>query len=121
MNAKAKFLANEKRDELFAAAGWRSVVSGRPLSEGVPQLAHRIAKTRNRLEMFGDEVMNHPLNLVPVLDLRENDSCNIGGQKLQAEALISKIIKINTGREPMPDLREYYHELRGEFRDRCNP
>jgi len=115
MNQLAKFRANERRDELFAAADWLSVVSGEPLRSGIPQLAHRVARTRNNLAKFGTEVIDHNLNLVPVRDLKENDRCNIGNRPLEANELLQRIIRINTGRESMPSLREYYEGLRREF------
>jgi len=115
MNQLAKFRANERRDELFAAADWRSVVSGEPLRSGVPQLAHRVARTRNHLDKYGTEVIDHDLNLVPVRNLTENDRCNIGNRPVEANELLQRIIRINTGREAMPSLREYYASLRREF------
>lgn len=118
MTGRQKLAAEEQRQELFAAAGWCSVVSGEPLRSGVPMLAHRVAKTVAALRTWGSEVINHPLNLVPVRDLRENDLCNIGNQKLKAKALLERIVRIHTGRESMPDLREHFEELRAEFRER---
>lgn len=115
MTARAKQAANDLRDQLFEAAGWRSVVSGLPLREGTPQLAHRIAKTQSSLGKYGSEVISHPLNLVPVRDLKENDACNIGNRPVDREALAGRIIRILTGRESMPDMAEEYRELREKF------
>ena len=115
MNAKAKFLANERRDELFASAEWKSVVSGRWLREGIPQLAHRVARTKSHIEKWGDEVVNHPLNMVPVLDLNENAACNLAKRRAEAHALMERIIRITTGRESEPDMSHEYAELRRQF------
>lgn len=116
MTEKQRFEANEQRDKLFAAAEWRSVVSGEPLRSGVPMLAHRVAKTVAALRIWGPEVINHPLNLVPVRDLKENDLCNIGNQKVKANALLERIVRIQTGRESMPDLGDYYRAVGQEVR-----
>lgn len=115
MTTKQKFLANEQREDLFRAAEWLCVVSGRPLRSGMPQLAHRVARTKARLEKYGSEVIDHPLNLVPVRGLRENDACNIGNRPAEARALLDRIIKIITGRESEPDMRKEYEILREQF------
>lgn len=115
MTTKQKFLANEQREELFRAADWLCVVSGRSLRSGLPQLAHRVAQTKARLETYGPEVINHPLNLVPVCGSRENDACNIGNRPAEARALLDRIIKIITGRESEPDMRKEYEILREQF------
>lgn len=113
MNARQKFEAEEKRLELFVAAGWRCVVCNGAMF--TPQLAHRCAKTRARLDTFGDAVVHHPLNLVPVCSLKCNDRANIGNQREPARQLMDRIIRITTGRESMPSMAEYYAELREEF------
>lgn len=117
MRDRDKVAANDKREALFAAADWRSVVSGEPLRSGVPQLAHRVARTRNRLEKYGPEVLNHVLNLVPVRDLEENDRCNIGNRPVEANALLQRIIRVVTGVEPEPNMRAEYAALREEFEE----
>lgn len=118
MTQRQKFDANERREYLFECADWISVVSGNPLRTGVPQLAHRVARTKSALETWGSDVIDHPLNLVPVRSLSENDACNIGNQKIKAKALLERIVRIQTGGESMPDLREHYSDLRAEFQER---
>lgn len=115
MTNRDKMRANEQREWLFECAQWCSVVSGRPLREGVPQLAHRVARTKAAIAKWGTEVIDHPLNLVPVCNLRENDRCNIGNQPIPARDLLARIVRITTGRESMPNLADYYAELRAEF------
>lgn len=115
MTQKAKFEANEKREELFEAADWLSVVSGQSLRSGVPMLAHRVARTKSALKTWGSEVIDHPLNLVPVRDLKENDRCNIGNRPAEAFALLNRISLVVSGREHEPDMREEYMVLREEF------
>ena len=114
MNQRAKFRAEEQREGLFAACEYSCVVCGEHLGY-VAQLAHRAAKTKARLDKFGEEVIHSPLNLVPVCSLKCNDRCNIGNRPLEANDLLQRIIRINTGREAMPSLREYYEGLRREF------
>ena len=114
MNQRAKFEALEQRNRLMAAAGWVCVVC-RDALDSTAQLAHRAAKTKARLDKFGEEVIHSPLNLVPVCSLKCNDRCNIGNRPLEANDLLQRIIRINTGREAMPSLREYYEGLRREF------
>lgn len=67
MTARDKLEANDRREELFAAALWRCEVCGRPLRAGVPQLAHRITKSKANLRRYGARVIHHPRNLAPVL------------------------------------------------------
>jgi len=117
MRDRDKADANDKREFLFAAADWRSVVSGEPLRSGTPQLAHRVAKTRNRLDKYGEKVLNHALNLVPVRNLEENDRCNIGNRPVEANALLQRIIRVVTGVAPEPNMREEYAELRESFEE----
>ena len=81
-------------------------------------LAHRVAKTVAALRTWGSDVINSPLNLVPVRSLAENDACNIGNQRVKAKALLERIVRIQTGREAMPDMRDEYRQLADEFRER---
>jgi hypothetical protein len=118
MRDKHKLEANEFRDSLFTIAGWRCCVCGLPLAiQGTAQLAHRVAKTKSRLEKYGPSVINHALNLVPVCGLRCNDRVNIGNQTLVAHALLDRIIRVTTGREGSPSLADYYAELRELFKE----
>jgi hypothetical protein len=64
---------------------------------------------------WGEEVIHNPLNLIPVKGLRENDACNIGNRPIERDALIDRIIRINTGREETPNMREEYRLLRADF------
>ena len=117
MRDRDKVEANEFRDSLFTVAGWRCCVCGEPLHiHSTPQLAHRVAQTKSRLEKYGTSVMHNGLNLVPVCSLRCNARVNIGNQTLVAHALLDRIIRITTGRESYPSLADYYAELREGFR-----
>jgi hypothetical protein len=114
MTARAKEAANELRERLFEAAEWICVVSGEPLRLGVPQLGHRVAATKSSLMKWGEEVIHHPLNLIPVKGLRENDAVNIGNRPVERDELIRRIIRANTSGD-QPNMRTEYALLREQF------
>jgi hypothetical protein len=116
MRGRDKATANDKRDELFAAAEWKCCVCGRLLGEEVPQLAHRIPKTAANLRSYGTEVINHELNLVPVekLSCNSRSILNFG----PAEILLKRIKRVVSGEDPSPDMTEEYRLLREEFEQR---
>jgi hypothetical protein len=119
MTAREKLAANDMREELFAAATWHCVWCGGPLAvHGSAQLAHRVPKTKAFLMKWGPEVINDPLNLVPVCSLAHNDAVSLGIVGNAGKALLERIVRIHTGRESMPDLREHYATLRAEFAER---
>lgn len=119
MNGRQKLEAEEKREELFAAAWWSCVVCKWPLGiEGTSQLAHRVAKTKGRLAIYGAEVIHHALNLVPVCSLRCNDACNIGNSGAESAELLARIKRVLNDDEPEPDMREEYRSLRAEYERR---
>ena len=119
MTGRQKLAAEEQRQELFAAATWRCVVCGDPLAvHGTAQLAHRVPKTQAFLRTWGPEVIHSALNLVPVCSLACNSSVSLGIVGSAGKALLERIVRIQTGRESMPDMREFYQELRAEFRER---
>lgn len=92
MTSRAKFTANENREELFASVHYRCQVCGLPLTWfGTPQLAHRIAQSKANLKRFGEAVIHHKLNLVPVCSLKCNDACNIGFNAVAANSLAESI------------------------------
>ena len=51
------------------------------------QTAHRIANTKTNIKKYGNEFINHNINLVSVCCLECNDSYNIGNKPLQADRL----------------------------------
>jgi len=118
MRDRDKATANEQREALFAAAWWSCVVCGRSLSREVPQLAHRIAKTRFRLESYGPEVLHHSLNLVPVCSLKCNSACNIGNRPKEVIALVQRIVRVNTGVDEAPNMSQEYRALRESFEEK---
>jgi 5-methylcytosine-specific restriction endonuclease McrA len=65
------------RLELFERDDWTCVVCGRPLTSGVPQLAHRIGQTVGNLRQYGKRVIHHPANLASVCSLECNSAVDI--------------------------------------------
>lgn len=92
MTERAKLEAQEGRLALFAACGWLCQVCGRPLREGVPQLAHRIPKRKDRIAKYGPEVIHHRLNLVPVCGLKCNGKVDLSNRPLEEAELVKEIL-----------------------------
>lgn len=121
MTGKQKYDANEQKAELLMIAGNRCVVCGAHISPtDVWDLGHRILKSKSMIDKLGREVIFHPMNMLPACNGTRagrscNDRCNLRGQKVAADELARHIIRVNTGLEPMPDMREYYANLREEF------
>ncbi len=88
---RAKFLANEQREQLFAAAGYICECCGGPIRKGVPQLAHRIASSKTNLRAYGKRIIHHPLNLAVVCSLMCNSSMLIGNDIIAEAALVKRI------------------------------
>jgi len=91
MNALQKLDAEELRIKIFTDAKGMCAVCGWPLNQGVPQLAHRIANTKANIKKYGDEIINHRLNLVATCSLYCNSRCNIGNNPVKSLALVEEI------------------------------
>jgi hypothetical protein len=91
MTERQKLEANEKRDAIFCRCGWVCEVCGRPLREGVPQLAHRISKSKMNISMYGQDVIHHEFNLAPVCSLLCNSSVLLDRKLEQKENLLDRI------------------------------
>ena len=91
MNAQERLTAEELRIEIFSDAQWTCESCGSPLNSGVPQLAHKIAKTKANIKKYGYEIINHRLNLVAVCSLCCNSKCNIGNNPVKSLALVEGI------------------------------
>ena len=83
----------KQRWTALASSGGVCAVCGRPLIDGEPQGAHRIAKTFPNYTKWGTWVINHPLNIVMVCSLACNQSCNIGNNPGKCIELISRMVK----------------------------
>ena len=121
MNARQKADAEEQRLELFRAVNWTCPVCGEPLAkQGTAQLAHRVPRRESMLMKWGSGVINSPLNMVPVDSLKCNALVSLGTVGNDYMALLERIVRIQTGREAMPDMAEFYSDLRAEFAERRN-
>lgn len=83
--------AQEKREAIFKRDHWTCVKCGNSLFDGIPQLAHRIAKTKSNIKKYGLSVINHPINLVSVETSFCNDQCNIGFNTVETERVVEEI------------------------------
>lgn len=79
------------RADIFDERGWECEVCGAPLTSGVPQLAHRIPKSKCNLARYGAGVIHHPLNMAAVCSLECNQAVNIGNRPAQVHDLLEAI------------------------------
>lgn len=92
MTAIQKMEAEEKRQDIFDLADGLCKVCGEPVNRfGTAQLAHRIAKTKPNIKKYGNEIINHKNNLVPVCSLKCNASVNIGFNPVCVSKLVDNI------------------------------
>ena len=119
MTARQKADAEERRLELFRSVNWTCPVCREPLARhGTAQLAHRVPRRESMLMKWGPEVVNDPLNMVPVCSLPCNDAVSLGTVSVPSKALLERIVRIQTGRESMPNLGDYYRSVGQEVRDK---
>lgn len=121
MRERDKTIANDDKQALRVAAKCLCVVCGEYLPHDLFDLGHRVSKGKSMREKWGDDVIFHPMNMLPVCHGTKagkscNDQCNM--KYLPGHELLQRIIRINTGREAMPNIREYYAELRREFEEK---
>jgi len=110
--------ANDRKVGLRIIAECKCVVCGEYLPAELFDLGHRVSKSKSMRDKWGDDVIFDPLNMLPVCHGTKagkscNDRCSI--KNLPGNELLNRIVRINTGRESMPSLREYYSTLRREF------
>jgi hypothetical protein len=96
MTALEKLEANERKEYEIATQGI-CPVCGRSLRAGIPQYAHKIAKTKANITRYGKEVINHRYNMVLVCSLECNSACNVGGKPKEAERLAAYIREMIKG------------------------
>lgn len=77
-------LALERSDDLCA-------VCGKPLKQGQPQYAHKIANTKTNRSKYGSFVIDHTLNGAMVCSLGCNQAMNIGFNRGAVLNLIADI------------------------------
>lgn len=84
----------------LAQCGGFCEVCGRPLKEGQPQGAHRIANTKANRAKFGSLIIDHPLNIMMTCSLNCNHACNIGQNPGASLKLCKEIIEYELRKFP---------------------
>ncbi len=123
MTARQKEAANQQKAQLRLDADCLCVICGEYLPYDLFDLGHRVSKSKARVETYGKDVMFHPLIMLPVCHGTRagkscNDSSNLGNRPVEARALIDRIIRVVTGVEPMPNMKDEYRTLREAFKER---
>lgn len=83
----------EQRRIALATSGGICEVCGKPLIDGQPQGAHRIANTLPNRAKWGSWVIDHPMNIAITCSLACNQSCNIGNNPYKCYELIGRMVK----------------------------
>lgn len=122
MRDRDKAAANEQKAALRLSADCLCVICGEYLPDELFDLGHRIKKSKSMRDTYGDKVIFHPLNMLPVCHgsragVSCNDACSLGSQTLPGRALLQRIIRVVTGVEPEPNMRTEYAALREEFEE----
>ena len=81
-----------QRETVLASSGGVCEVCGRPLIDGQPQGAHRIANTKTNRFLWGANVIDHPLNMAMTCSLKCNQAANIGQNPGECWKLVKKIV-----------------------------
>lgn len=94
----------KQREIAYSYSGGVCAICGKPLNEGQPQYAHKIANTKPNRAKYGSFVMDHPMNGLYVCSLGCNQLVNIGFNKgavlgLLADIVMYEIRKFNNGKE----------------------
>lgn len=84
---------SELRLSIFKRDKFICKVCGKPLCFGQGQIAHRIKNSKMYLKLYGDEVINHPYNLVSVCSLKCNASVDVGYKDELVKELVERITK----------------------------
>lgn len=87
MTERERLELEDTKQRLADRCGWRCEVCGRPILDGQPQLAHRIAKSKANLAKYGEAVIHHDLNLAMVCCLKCNDAVLVSKPDTVAELL----------------------------------
>lgn len=82
-----------QREAVYAVSGGVCEVCGRPLIDGQPQGAHRIANTKTNRYLWGANVIDHPLNMAMTCSLKCNQAVNIGMDEGACWRLAKKIVE----------------------------
>lgn len=120
MTERQKDAANAQKVELRMSADCLCVICGEYLPHDLFDLAHRVLKSKAMLLTYGPQIIFHPLNMLPACHGEKagrscNSRANLRGQYVPMHELIDRITRIVTGREPQPNMRREYEELRRQF------
>lgn len=93
MTESKKLDAYELKLSMYNKAHGRCEVCGKRIPFTEAQLAHRIPKTKNYLDIYGSDVINHPLNMAAVCSLKCNDAVLMkpATQPVKASELLHRI------------------------------
>ena len=89
-----------QREAVYAVSGGVCEVCGRPLIDGQPQGAHRIANTKTNRYLWGERTIDHPLNMAMTCSLKCNQAVNIGMDEGKCWRLVKKIVDCELRRFP---------------------
>ena len=81
-----------QRAAALAVSGGVCEVCGRPLIDGQPQGAHRIANTKTNRFLWGERIIDHPLNMAMTCSLKCNQAVNIGMSEGDCWRLVKNIV-----------------------------
>ena len=87
MKERTSFEIDELKREMISAEPYCRVCGLAPSI----QLAHRIPKSKAMLRKYGNRIIHHRKNLVPVCGLKCNAACSIQGRPLEIEKLVKEI------------------------------
>ena len=80
-----------QREAVYAVSGGVCEVCGKPLIDGQPQGAHRIANTKTNRYLWGERIIDHPLNMAATCSLDCNQAVNVGQNPGACWRLVKKI------------------------------
>lgn len=94
----------KQREVAYGLSGGVCAVCGKPLNQGAPQYAHKIANTKANRSKYGSFIIDSPLNGAYVCSLGCNQNMNIAQNKGAVLCLIADITmyemrKFNNGND----------------------
>lgn len=84
-------LQREQRENAIVRSAGICAYCGKPLNQGQPQYAHKIANTKTNRSKFGSFIIDHTLNGEMVCSLSCNQAMNIGFNRGAILSLIADI------------------------------
>ena len=81
----------QQRMTAYSMSGGTCAICGKPLNNGAPQYAHKIANTKTNRTKYGSFIIDNPMNGAYVCSLGCNQSMNIAHDKGAVLCLIADI------------------------------